>query len=212
MRTGLFNFAMWTLILFACTRIAAGAATPDDVNAAFGVEIFSDENLWDDDVTSLGRRLDWPLESQTSTDSSYRKYPDSSDRVLGCRPYSNVLYGEDGHASSISLIFANKGDAVDLLKEGASARQVREVKSQLRDYKKSIQDDKINLAKTLTKLFGEPVPDRFGQVGKTTELVKRWDWNGHSFLLAAPRDEYVALRIMPNPRRLAVVHGSRMRR
>lgn len=197
MRTGLFNFAMWVLMVFACTRIAAGAATPEDVNAAFGVEIFSDENLWDDDVTGLARRLDWPLESQTSTDSSYRKYPDSGDRLLGCRPYSNVLYGEDGHASGISILFANKGDAVDLLKEGASARDVREVKSQIRDYKKGIQDDKTHLAQALTKLFGDPVPDRFGQGRQTTELVKRWDWNGHSFLLAAPRDEYVALRIMP---------------
>ena len=35
-----------------------------------------------------------------------------------------------------------------------------------------------------------------GQGGKTSEVVRRWDWNGHAFLLAAPKDEYVALRIL----------------
>ena len=184
-------------LFLAFAGFAVGAATPSEVNAAFGVEIFSDENLWDDDVNALADRLEWPLESQTSTDSSYRKYPDSSARLIGCRSYSNALYGEMGRVSGISFLFANKGDAVDTLKEDANARDVRQVKDQIRNYKKGIQDDKKNLTLALTKLFGEPVPDRFGQGRQTTEMVKRWDWNGHSFLLAAPRDEYVAIRIMP---------------
>lgn len=191
------NSAMWAAWLLAFAGIVFGASTPAEVNAAFGVDFFSDENLWDDDATILAQKLAWPLESQTSTDLSYRQYPGSSQRVLECRSYSNALYGEDGHVSAISLLFANKGDAVGSLKEGASAREAREVKSQIRDYKKSILEDKKNLTLVLTKLFGAPVPDRFGEGRQTTELVKRWDWNGHSFLLAAPRDEYVALRILP---------------
>jgi hypothetical protein len=189
--------AMWAFLMLALVGIAFGASTPDEVNAAFGVDFFSDENLWDDDASILAQKLAWPLESQTSTDLSYRKYPGPSERVLGCRSYSNALYGDDGHVSAISILFANKGDAVDSLKEGASASDVREVKGQIRDYKKGIIEDKKNLTLVLTKLFGDPVPDRFGQGRQTTELVKRWDWNGHSFLLAAPRDEYVALRILP---------------
>jgi len=191
------NSAMWAAWLLAFAGIAFGASTPAEVNAAFGVDFFCDENLWDDDATILAQKLAWPLESQTSTDLSYRQYPLSSQRVLGCRSYSNALYGEDGHVSAISLLFANKGDAVGSLKEGASAREAREVKSQIRDYKKSILEDKKNLTLVLIKLFGAPVPDRFGEGRQTTELVKRWDWNGHAFLLAAPRDEYVALRILP---------------
>ena len=197
MRNSLINMVLAGFLLFAFVKFAAGATTPSEVNAAFGVEIFTDENLWDDDVSALAERLEWPLESQTSTDSSFRKYPDSSARLIGCRSYSNALYGEMGRVSGISFLFANKGDAVDTLKEDANARDVREVKEQIRDYKKGIQDDKKNLTLALTKLFGEPVPDRFGQGRQTTELVKRWDWGGHAFLLAAPRDEYVAIRIMP---------------
>ena len=197
MRHRLMNSAMWAVLMLALVGIACGASTPDEVNAAFGVDFFSNDNLWDDDATILAQKLAWPLESQTSTDLSYRKYPGPSERLLGCRSYSNALYVEDGHVSAISILFANKGDAVDILKEGASASDVREVKGQIRNYKKAIQDDKKNLTLVLTKLFGNPVPDRFGEGRQTTELVKRWDWNGHSFLLAAPRDEYVALRILP---------------
>ena len=197
MRNSLINMVLAGFLLFAFAKFAAGATTPSEVNAAFGVEIFTDENLWDDDVSALAERLEWPLESQTSTDSSFRKYPDSSARLIGCRSYSNALYGEMGRVSGISFLFANKGDAVDTLKEDANARDVRAVKEQIRDYKKGIQDDKKNLTLALTKLFGEPLPDRFGQGRQTTEMVKRWDWSGHAFLLAAPRDEYVALRILP---------------
>lgn len=35
-----------------------------------------------------------------------------------------------------------------------------------------------------------------GQGRATSEVVRRWDWNGHAFLLAAPKDEYVALRVL----------------
>jgi hypothetical protein len=35
-----------------------------------------------------------------------------------------------------------------------------------------------------------------GNAQATREVVRRWNWNGHAFLLAAPKDEYVALRIL----------------
>ena len=115
MRKSLIHTALAGFLFLAFAEFAAGVATPSEVNAAFGVEILTDENLWDDDVSALAERLEWPLESQTSTDASYRKYPDSSDRLIGCRSYSNALYGVMGRVSGISLLFANKGDAVDAL-------------------------------------------------------------------------------------------------
>lgn len=185
-------------VLLATAAVAhAGELTAEQLNAAFGVPVFTDENLWDDKAEELAARLGWPLESQTSTDSSYRAYPGPDDRLLDCRPYSMALYAEEGAPSSLSLIFANKGDAVAYTSRDSSHTDLREKKEQVRDYKRAIQDDKKTLTESLTQLFGEPSSDRFGQGRETRELVKRWDWNGHAFLLAAPRDEYVALRILP---------------
>ena len=42
-------------LLFAFVKYAVGAATPSEVNAAFGVEIFSDENL---DINFVKERCD----------------------------------------------------------------------------------------------------------------------------------------------------------
>jgi hypothetical protein len=176
------------------------AAGPDfeAANATFGLPLMVDDNLWDDDAAALAARLKWPLESKTSTDASYRKYPRDDERVLGARPHSAVLYAEDGKPSSLSLIFANKGDSV-LYTTPGSQRDLHLLKNkQVREVKRSIQADKMTLDERLTGLFGEPQADRFGQGRETRENVKRWDWNGHAFLLAAPRDEYVALRIMPS--------------
>ncbi len=37
----------------------------------------------------------------------------------------------------------------------------------------------------------------FGGGSETRERVQRWDWQGHAFLLATPKDTYVSLRIVP---------------
>ena len=172
-------------------RSASGAPTTGDLNEAFGVPVFADEFLWDDKAQDVAARLDWPEESRTSIDSSFRKYPGASEVVLGCRPYSLALYAEEEKPARLSIIFANKGDSVD-----SNQNSTRAINTQILDYKRSIQNDKKELTEVLTKLFGEPQADRFGQGRETRESVKRWDWNGHAFLLASPRDEYVALRIL----------------
>lgn len=184
-------FLIVASVFLILTKSASSAPTTLDLNEAFGVPIFADEFLWDDHAQDVVARLEWPEESRTSIDSSFRKYPDASELLLGCRPYSLALHAEQDKPARLSIIFANKGDAVDT-EQGSS--RVRN--TQIRDYKRSIQNDRKNLTEVLTKLFGEPVADRFGQGRETRESVKRWDWKGHAFLLAAPRDEYVALRIM----------------
>jgi hypothetical protein len=178
----------------------AQSSPPDfqAVNSALGAELFTDENLWDDEAELVAKRLGWPRESLTSTDSSFRKYPPADVRILGCRPHSKVLLAEDGSPSSLSMVFANKGDSVVYTTRNSDRDTMRLKNEQIRDLQSSIREDGKNLADSLTTLFGDPVPDRFGQGRETRETVKRWDWNGHAFLLAAPREEYVALRIMPS--------------
>jgi hypothetical protein len=176
----------------------ASAATFEEVNAAFGIPLWADDNLWGNEAAETARRLGWPQESLTTTDSSFRKYPSAGDRVLGARPYSLALYGEKGLVSGISMMFANKGDAVEMLSdERPDAKQTRERNKEIKDFKSAIIADRHTLESALTAVLGQPAGDRFGQGAQTRETVKRWDWNGHAILLAAPRDEYAAVRILP---------------
>lgn len=189
--------------LFALGLLFAGPAAAADrgveeVNAACGAPLFGDENLWDDDAAAVAQRLGWPRESETSLDASYRLYPDASARFLGARPYSQALYGEDGRVSALSLVFANKGDAVATVTGLADNRDLRQRRAELRTNKKAIEADEETLGAALRGLFGEPATARFGQGSRTRETVQRWDWQGHAFLLSAPRGEYVSLRILPS--------------
>jgi hypothetical protein len=185
------------LLIFSTLHAQDSTPSSADVNSALGVQLFDDDNLWDDDANATARRLGWPLESETSTDSSFRKYPGSEERILDCRPYSTVLLAEQKSPSSLSLVFANKGDAVIYSTSESNRETIRTINKQLRELPNSIREDKNKIQSALSQLFGEPVGDRYGQGRETRENVKRWDWNGHAFLLASPRDEYVALRIMP---------------
>lgn len=185
-----------TLLFFGLLG-PASAATFEEMNAAFGIPVWADDNLWDDDAGSAAARLSWPQESKTSTDSSYRKYPNPADRVLGARPYSLALYGENGLASRISLMFANKGDAVEADPVAGDAKAARDMKKQVREFSASMKKDAATISAALTALLGPSAVDKFGQGSQTRESVQRWDWNGHAILLASPRDEYVALRILP---------------
>jgi len=185
------------VLLLAAT---AGAAGPDfaEINTACGAALFADDSLWDDEADAVAQRLGWPRESATPIDSSYRLYPDASSRFLGARPYSQALYGEDGRVAALSLVFANKGDAVATATGPTDNRDLRQRRAELRGNRKAIEEDEKTLAAALGTLFGEPSTARFGQGSRTRETVQRWDWRGHAFLLSAPRGEYVTLRILPS--------------
>jgi hypothetical protein len=47
----------------------------DKVNRILGVSMFKKPSLWDEDDIFVAKRLGWPEESRTSTQSSYRLYP-----------------------------------------------------------------------------------------------------------------------------------------
>ncbi len=180
--------------VFAALPMVSAQPTAEELNGVFGIPIWTDDNLWDDAAESVAQRLGWPEESKTSSDSSFRRYPKASETVLGTRPYSLALYGEDGNVSRISMMFANKGDSVaaDLV-----AGDTRSARKSAKGYLQAIEKDEKTIIAALTALLGEPAADRFGQGRQTRERVKRWDWNGHAILLAAPPDEYVAIRILP---------------
>jgi len=188
--------------LAACllTAYPLAAVTFDDLNKAFERPVWVDDNLWDDPDADVAARLEWPRESQTSFDASYRLYPGRDVTALGTRPFSLVLYGNQSMASQISMVFANKGDVEQLadVQVGMTESQIEREKSRaMREFKKFITRDEEVIASRLTALLGEPALTKFGEGRNTTERVRRWDWNGHAILLAAPRGEYVALRVVP---------------
>lgn len=167
--------------------LTAGAAPAPDfqtMNAAFGLPLWADGNLWDDSDDEAGKRLNWPPESRTATDSSLRLYAGPDVKVLGARPYSLAFYGRNGLADRLSMVFANKGDIV-----AAGGRG---------DFRRQISLDASAIEKTLSRILGPPRVDQIGKGTSLRERVERWDWNGHSILLAAPPGQYVAVRIVPS--------------
>jgi len=193
----MFARSLTIILLFSAVARPLFGVTFEDVNAAFGAPVWVDDNLWDDPAEDVAKRLAWPQESKTSTDSSFRKYPGPSELLLGARPYSLALYGEGGNTSRFSMMFANKGDSVGGAQVGSTERDPRESKKLAKSYSAAIEKDGKTISATLTALFGPPTADRFGQGRQTRESVQRWDWKGHAILLAAPADEYVAVRIIP---------------
>lgn len=186
-----------SLMLIACISFSTNAATFEELNGVFGIPVWADDNLWDDEAPVAAQRLGWEQESATSTDSSFRKYPDASDRVLGVRAYSLCLYGEHDNVSRVSMMFANKGDSVTVNAFAGDAKAARQFRKQSQNYKAAIREDSTKIANALTGLLGAPVDQRLGQDSQTRESAKRWDWNGHAILLISPRDEYATVRIIP---------------
>lgn len=159
------------------------------LNKLFGAELFADGNLWDDDPAAVAQRLGWPQESATSTQSSYRYYNRADDRLLGARPYSSVLYGRDGKVDMISLVFANKGDAV----KGSLVMDQDELEDVVED---AIEADGDAIAKQLQGL-GEPEQRTTAMGRDMKERLQIWTWRDHAIALAVQDGEYVAVRIMP---------------
>ena len=85
----------------------------DKVNRILGVTMFKEPSLGDEDAIFVAKRLGWPEESRTFTQSSYRLYTTEKDplKILGARAYSCVLYATRGKPTEISIVFAaNRGD------------------------------------------------------------------------------------------------------
>jgi hypothetical protein len=171
--------------------------SPGEINTACGAPLLTDENLWDDDANAVAERLKLAVESKTSDQASFRLYPPAEALFLGARPFSQSLLAEKGKPTGLSFVFANKGDAVSLVTGMPDNAEVYVSRADLRENRKAIEADAKALESTLTALFGPPSDAKLGEGRETREKVLRWNWRGHAFLLAAPRGEYVALRVIP---------------
>ena len=166
------------------------------LNELVGAPIWSDFNLWDDPESNVAHRLEIPKESRTSYQVIYRAYTGGKKEVFGEPCYSFALFGGTANITSVSIIFANKGDLEGLAHDVSNDNIVQQ--EALSSYQSKISIATINIEKKITSLLRKPKIQTFGEGDKNTvETVKRWDVKGHAILLAAPQDEYVGIRIVP---------------
>lgn len=159
------------------------------LNEILGLKLWKDPDLWDDPANKVARRLGWPQESKTTTQSSYRIYFGKEKKpIAGARPHTAVLYGKEGKVDYISIMFANKGDSV-------GQEDVTDIDEAFDRVNEAIETDEEALRASFETL-GEPERE-VGGSRDMKERALRWDADNTAFWLAAVEDEYIALRIMP---------------
>ena len=169
-------------------------AAYSDINTSLNMALFASDNLWQEDASTVAKRIKFPIESETSSQGSYRSYPKADVRVLGARPYSMALYADNKQPHYLSFVFANQGDFEGLGEmEKKSSNQSAKL---VRSFTDAVRDDARTLETALTALLGKPERQQYGTTSTTRESVSRWNWKGHAFLLASPKGEYTALRIV----------------
>jgi hypothetical protein len=129
-------------------------------------------------------------------------YPDASAKILGEHPYSICLEGDGaGKVTGLSVTFANLGDIDDYiqnLRDAASGRLNSSEQTQVVvAVRNDIQQEATRMTAKLSALLGPYTLTTYGPDPKTAEAVERWDWNGQAIMLAAERDKYLALRVIP---------------
>ncbi|WP_158279908.1 C39 family peptidase [Coraliomargarita sinensis] len=161
----------------------------ESLNQLLELKLWKDTNLWDDPVDQVAKRLGWPRESKTGTQSSYRIYFRRENSIAGARPYTAVLYGREGKVDYLSVMFANKGDSVP----PGSVEDMDEAFEKVND---AIDADLESISARFDTL-GESQNEIGGISRGMKERAVRWDTGNNSFWLAAVENEYIALRIMP---------------
>ncbi|MBK1883188.1 hypothetical protein JIN85_12235 [Luteolibacter pohnpeiensis] len=175
-------------------RLASESAA---LNQAAGKDIFTQETFDLMDAESLAQRLKLKQESQSKFGKSWRLYASfvKGYRLFGAMPYSVALYSdEQGKATSISIVYANKGDfastagfAEDHFKGGVSEEEG--------SLQAAMDQDDQTVSDAISSILGKGAEERYGE-GNTRRKIVRWDWNGNAILLSNEPGEYVSLSII----------------
>lgn len=167
---------------------APGGVTPAALNAAFGVAVWGEGSLTAENPTAIAARLRLPVESDTADFESFRAYGDGSEKVLGAGVYTVAVRGAENAFEELTVMFANRGDSVP---------KTGDERSRLRVLAEAMRADQVAVTERLDALLG-PSRSEFLPGGVAGgETVRRWDWRDLALRLAYPKDQYVALRIVP---------------
>ena len=167
------------------------------INTAAGHEIATGLPFASRKAEEIATKLRLRPESKSKYGRSWRLYAASVKdyRLFGTMPYSVALYSsQDGLATSMSIVFANKGDfgstaglAQEHFKGGTTATDGT--------LSAAMDRDEQTVSQSLTTVLGAGKTERYGE-GKTRRKVTRWDWNGYAFLLSNEEGEYVSLAVV----------------
>jgi Peptidase_C39 like family len=168
-----------------------------DLNTAANHDIFSMLSFDKTKSADLAKKLRLRQESKSKYGISWRHYAayEKGYLLFGAMPYSLALYSyADGSPSSISAVYANKGDfgsksgfGEDHFNGGTSAIA--------QTLEEAMANDEQAIIKTISGVLGAGKEQRYGE-GQTRRKIIRWDWNGHAFLLSNEEGEYVALSVI----------------
>lgn len=179
-------------------RVAAQSAQEaKGLNEAAGHVVASVQPFEVREAEALAAALQLPLESETRHGRSWRLYAAHVEnyRLFGAMPYSVALYSDEkGRVTSISIVYANKGDfgstagfGQDHFSGGNTASATSLGAAMARD--------EASVSKAISTVLGEGTTQRYGE-GKARRKIVRWDWNGHSFLLSNEENDYIGLSIV----------------
>ena len=185
----------------------SGAKEPtvQEVNAALGIPLFGAGTLWEENAAVVANRLDWPRESRTSYETSFRRYPytfNAETKVFGVRALSLFLQGVGDGTSRVTILFANKGDIAFYMSPQDAVLQKKDqplnvTDAMMRNFQEAMRTEQSTLRSALSSLFGDSRRVSLGRFMATREDAMRWDWKGNSFLLVHQPNEYLMLRIVP---------------
>lgn len=172
---------------------------PEAVNEVVGQPLFAEVSIWDSSADEVAARLSLRPESKTKTASSFRSYTKDDYLMFGAHPYSVAMYAENDKVTNFSLVFANKGDLFGAKGGGELHFDKDTPPAQAAEIvKKAMDRDLAAISESLTKQLGESKKARFGEgtnkIGRMN--MQRWDWRGHSILLAEAEGEYVGVQIV----------------
>jgi len=168
------------------------------LNDAAGHKIADGSPFSERKAEDLAEALHLRPESHSKYGRSWRLYAAFSKdpyTLFGAMPYSVALYSDPaGLVSSISIVYANKGDfgstagfGADHFKGGTTATA--------KTLGEAMTKDEETVSAALTAVLGEGKTQRYGEGGARRKIT-RWDWNGHAFLLSNEEDEYVGLSVV----------------
>ena len=172
---------------------------PTAVNEAIGQPLFMETSLWESPADELAQKIGIPPESKTKNASSFRSYTKDDYQMFGAHPFSVAMYAENDRVTSFSLVFANKGDLFSAKGGGEMHFDKNTPPAKAAAIVKAAMDKDVTaITSALTKQLGEPKKERIGDSQSVRENMLRWDWRGHSILLADVEGEYVGVQIVPS--------------
>ncbi len=168
------------------------------LNDAAGHPLANGGGITKSKADELAKELQLRPESQSKYGRSWRLYAAyAKDYLLfGAMPYSVALYSDqDGLVSSVSIVYANKGDFGSTAGFGQD-HFIGGTAATPKTLGEAMAKDEETVAKALTSVLGEGKVQRYGE-GSSRRKIIRWDWNGSSFILSNEENEYVSLAIVP---------------